>query len=1729
MVTWFSFPRESGVSLKFRRQEGKLQYILDLQSRRGAIPAELAEKGWQPLESNPRLLTRPFPEAGANVLPLDFFGRNQAYRSNYDIGIPSVRKNFTDRHGLSDCPEKVKSIGRNRHGEKVYEHQDHRWIGGRAWNNHESLYPPASALRFTRREDYMQLARKITDDSLRNGKKYDRADLEQLARATVAPCPSNPDYQGTTNAEQARNWLMADLYLQICQSPIHAGETRSWNDLARLQNTIDPDLVLSGGLSPLLTQAIREVLKSTEGFPTAGIAPVGFQSGEGDNPPRENSWQPVHAADTLIVQGTNPMQADRFFLDLRDWPVTVAGDALISHLANRADKGVSAVLLPAGEDIEGELEAMGILRETACTHGVEASCLISPSMVGQLDSDSTGLLVISIGDRRPEQLSEAPAAALRCPSVSTSQELQRWYYEARHGRQRLMELHTGSEPEFLRYRQVPYQSLSQTGVARTMIAKGHQQAFDRAKEKFISANGHDVDGYVTTLLGINRQELEERFTPEQIDAIAFNQWAHERGRGFILADQTGAGKGRSMIGTAAAWLNSNPRNRVLYFTKSNSLMRDVLRDVADTRTEGLIGRVGLIGSKLPTETTLPVSRYTNRQTIDGIGARTRLFLTGEWPDDNRMLITTYSTFQLVDMDGEDDSPARDWISNISGDGHTMVILDECHTGLNATSNTGKVVRKICEGAGRVMFASATFLRDYKGSDLYNYCLPPAMQETTDSLYNVSSASQEYITTMLIEDGVYLRRDHDLMDVPRKTVLPNERETGQNRIMAHTFRKLGQDIARFRAQFRREFQYYKLINPLPNLATSIVNQNKVDQTVRIAREAINKGRKPQIFISETGGAWMTHLRKEAGGEYPEGNFNFKDYIRFKVAQLRRGYSTTGEEPIEDVLAVGSAVLRDIMAEIEEDIAGLPDHLPASPIDALRQGLEDHDISVGELTGRNMQFDEQGHLEPRPMSGDNERIAIGNAYNDGLLDVIIFNRTVSTGHSYHADPGFQDQRPRSIVIMDTDQNIVDSLQSEGRGNRFNQTSVPEILIVSTGLTAEMRKISYYNRKLHSLGAIVDSNRDHPALQDSIPDMCNSVGEEAVRRTLQNEAFEELTSMIDSGWRAPEHQWASGIERTRDNGHGLVTTMLNLLPFLEEDMQQRFLNHVVHEYELHLNELDEQGINPLKTRSLEGYVSLEDSSRFFMDENDLMGGEEDSAFYRPSEIHNARWHRPYPMGINVIREQAGINRRKAVMEPLALADHIRTLNSLQPEPVVAGTLNAIIEGVEKFQPGTVIQKDLVQVGIILDYIPPSDTDSHLWLENGGHRYSIIMAGDERPTTFTMGNLVGHGFKTIGNILQDMDNRLATRYQSVAGRKAVRPVQLITGNALDLKKDKVNHNSFRIMNVRLDNGQSTLAAVNEKPNKFSYRDQPVGITAKTLWEGWFDGSANVRQAIQYRRTEKNSRRLPQRFISLTLLNRTHGTNHLIEATLPNMSRDACKRFWEVDTGQEIYLLITGNNLEETLPETRKDLKAIRNHPTGLFDLAKPEEANRLKLLLALLDQHGEVNLKTSGQNREWLQSRVVSREQPEITVWQPGYSTRSDVANLLDAASQDWDNDRGKNITQPVLALSGRSLPGQASLQLAGDDRALVTLPAYTRGSCPFWTSDSGRDLWKVVTGNPLPARTPRDARPIRISVSVERSEDILVAMIRNADQLGINVVVPSDLAEKCQPAERPMAMVI
>ena len=95
------------------------------------------------------------------------------------------------------------------------------------------------------------------------------------------------------------------------------------------------------------------------------------------------------------------------------------------------------------------------------------------------------------------------------------------------------------------------------------------------------------------------------------------------------------------------------------------------------------------------------------------------------------------------------------------------------------------------------------------------------------------------------------------------------------------------------------------------------------------------------------------------------------------------------------------------------------LPASPIDWIRKRIEDAGYSFGEYTGRQMvmryETSDTATVEKRPESevGAANRIDLIRKFNNGDIDVLLFNQSGSTGISMHASEKVSSQNRASHV--------------------------------------------------------------------------------------------------------------------------------------------------------------------------------------------------------------------------------------------------------------------------------------------------------------------------------------------------------------------------------------------------------------------------------------------------------------------------------------------------------------------------------------------------------------------------------------------------------------------------------------------------------------------------------------------------------------------------------------------
>ncbi|WP_027234352.1 strawberry notch C-terminal domain-containing protein [Leisingera caerulea] len=929
-----------------------------------------------------------------------------------------------------------------------------------------------------------------------------------------------------------------------------------------------------------------------------------------------------------------------------------------------AGRTIFRVPLSASSDAMQKLRA-----EVGRNYALEVVAEINSAVAdGMQDGDPSTIMLI--GERRPEPLDALPQAALRTFSVLTTDDLMNLEREISRSQARIRDFHNGVEASAKdveddreeNLRQKPYQPLSSVKEPFTMIPVALEgatsKALDRVRRDFEDRGG--VDGVVAAALGQSIDSLGDILTAEQVDAVAMRMNARERGRGFLLADQTGVGKGRSLAAIAREHLRADPRNKVLYLTESAEINApDVGRDLKDVgawpecRTLFMTANTRMRDVTIDPETG---EEIVQELTSPPAARRKEIFSSEAWPEENNLIISTYSSFR-----GAEDDPSSIWAAN-AVDERTLIILDEAHNALNPKSRQGRNVRNMLDqvGPANVVYGTATPSRDPSGMNLYKPLLPQTsdagLDELLDNMVSGGEVAQEAFATMLAEDGVLLRRDHDLSNIDFQVSLPDDEQMLRYQEIMNTFSpvvelmiecsgQIGEHLGRrqsaaymgmlrqgmsreaARAMTNEMNQYsIALGSPLANLARITMNAIKIDQVVDDALQEIAEGRKPLITFHSTNTSLLQELSKGPDGRTSVEAMNAATDLTLKD-QIRRIHASMYRVKIEGEFRDAREVYPDIARTfemIDAQIEQIPDSLPVSPIDALVEKLEQNGVTVGEISGRTLCY-RDNRIQRR--QGRNRRETVDN-FNAGGLDVLIYNSAGATGGSYHASPKFADQRPRTMLELEAPVDVIKYVQSQGRGNRYGQVHNPRVKSVMTGLTPEMRILQQRNRKLRSLGASVDGNRSHPLLLDDVPDLLNKVGDEATRNVLMS--MPALSRRLGFPEFAEDPQNQNRGNEAVDTGSGTAKTDIDSLSnkvlarsiMLTAREQDDLVQRIRMEFDALIEELESRNANPLRPKQLDGQVEVRATTIYSgmeTEEGDL----DTSAFLSPLYIHTGIHH--------------------------------------------------------------------------------------------------------------------------------------------------------------------------------------------------------------------------------------------------------------------------------------------------------------------------------------------------------------------------------------------------------------------------------------------------------------------------------------------------------------------------
>lgn len=793
--------------------------------------------------------------------------------------------------------------------------------------------------------------------------------------------------------------------------------------------------------------------------------------------------------------------------------------------------------------------------------------------------------------------------------------------------------------------QVPYTSMSKIGEASAMVPANMVAPLSVAFERFIERYEKDVDDFVAERLEMTIDEMSLAFSPEQIDAIALNIKNIDEGRGFVVGDQTGQGKGRILAGVCRYCALENIP--VTFITEKANLFSDFWRDLRDIGTDSLF-RPAVINADAR------INDVDTNKTLFGpikSGELQGWLKSGLSLSDTgyNLMMTTYSQFNR----DANSSPKAAWLPTAVKGG--LLVLDESH---NATgeSNTAINIALAVDSSLCCSYSSATYAKKAKSMAAYSKLFPASVTSASlvDILEMGGEPLQEILSAMLVEDGVMIRREHDLSRLSFETstdvarLQRNEELSDRLSEILLAMAGVSGDVDRMTSKLQKEIKvmlegmsaeqrsgnrmgvsHTNFGSRLYNVMRQFMLATKVDHVGDLAIKIIQQGMKPVIVLEGTNESVLkeTLLEDFSALDEVDGDnksiaasfadpdslppMTFRNILsrmleRIQMVQRRDAYGEVtvvhGVELAENEEEADS--FTSAVNYISRMIDEFPD-LPLSPIDALTQKIEREGFSTGEVSGRGLSIRENVDGSMSIVERVDDRLGAIHGFNNGQHDAIVLSRAGSTGLSLHASERFADQRQRVMVELQIANNVAERVQFFGRVNRRGQVNDPKIVSISSGLPAEMRTLAMQNAKLRSLSANTQSNRENAAEMDDVPDVLNWVGDKVCKRLLEENP--EIASMLD-------------IDIDSEDGAGdlyFVNRLTGRMCLLKVAEQKRLWGEIQEMYEATIVELEAQGKNPFKQ-------TVYDWNAEIVSKTKLSGSEQEggSVFDRAVYVADLRW---------------------------------------------------------------------------------------------------------------------------------------------------------------------------------------------------------------------------------------------------------------------------------------------------------------------------------------------------------------------------------------------------------------------------------------------------------------------------------------------------------------------------
>lgn len=786
---------------------------------------------------------------------------------------------------------------------------------------------------------------------------------------------------------------------------------------------------------------------------------------------------------------------------------------------------------------------------------------------------------------------------------------------------------------------LPYRPHNGAFSLESLAPAAMVEAMDKTLKRIEEEYGN-IDEFVTNELGYDSVDaMHKALAAEQVDSVAMAIYNMKKGEALIIGDQTGVGKGRQMA-ALIRWAVRQGK-KPIFMTQKSNLFNDIYRDLKDIGSENLkpfifngdkdAKIVEIYEDKNGDEKQKTIYKNASDDEIN------EALKSGKIPDDCDFVLCTYSQIstgdetskeyenQLSKEDGgsskrrrsrkqkPDAKPKSDkkavLLRKLAKDNYLM--LDESHTAAGE-SNQGFYMQTLVRDSKAVTFASATYAK--RPDTMPLYALRTAMskanigmQKLIEAIQKGGVTLQEIMSRALTNAGQMIRRERDMEGVVTDWTTIDDPQTVkkarenydktikafnaiidfQNKYIDAFINNRRESLAEVagNAGFVKGTEKMGIDNtPFASKAYNYTKQLmlalKVDAIVDEVDKQIKAGKKPVIALDNTMGALFDKLTP--GEEVTESTFaenllrGLDTVMQYSQDNGRGGKKISIKISPSELGLDGEAAYYELVSFIKESTKDIF----ISPLDEITAKLRAKGYTVGELTGRkNVVVEDNGTYRIAKRKKLPKQL-LQSRFNSGKIDVVILNKTGSTGISLHASKTFADQRQRVMILAQPLPDINDYMQMIGRIDRTGQVKRGYYINLGLPVPAEQRFLMMLSTKLKSLNANTTTSQESKDNKVEAPDMLNKYGSQVIVEYFKDHP--DVYNKLDDPLNVKNK--AGGLSEYKpsydDEDARKLTGQVALLSTEE---QQAFYDDVIERYNNLIKYLDDSGTNDLKITSL------------------------------------------------------------------------------------------------------------------------------------------------------------------------------------------------------------------------------------------------------------------------------------------------------------------------------------------------------------------------------------------------------------------------------------------------------------------------------------------------------------------------------------------------------------------